>query len=141
MLEYILSIAVLLSVFIHLSYIKATSETKRDNYYLQKIYCTIIDHDRPKWQKSLAMDLLGTLWALIYIYHFMISKLLQPLIMLNLLNIMTTVLTSACFIELSYRLASTNSNARSSNDLFYTTVAYWEFVLAGVVILSLIMNF
>jgi hypothetical protein len=65
------------------------------------------------------------------------------MLLLNLTNIMATVLTSAYFLESLYKLSSPDFDkwcVEPSHNILFTTVIYWEFIVSGIVLISLILN-
>ncbi len=123
----------------HLSY-PISLLCQMSNHPIQKIYCSILEHVGPKWGKTLAMNCIGTVWTLIFVGHFMIWKLFHLMIMLNLVNMITNTLTFVYFLEASYKSSDFDkwSNGPSRRFL-YTTILYWEVILAGIVFISLII--
>lgn len=88
------------------------------------------------------LNRVGLQWTACYIYHYMISKLFLDLVMLNMVNVLAAVITSAYFIR-KIHLATTSQPKHKKTDkpdLLAQTSHLWQTVLAGTVILSFIIR-
>ncbi|WP_371371720.1 hypothetical protein [Sporomusa aerivorans] len=156
MFELILGIMAVMSAMLHFGFINRYNNDEitksiscaplgpTHKYPMQNFCCLLLDYAGPQQGKSLATYCLGAVWILYYIYHFMVCKLFPPMLLLNLTNIMATVLTSAYFLESLYKVSSSPDFDKwfiePSHNLLYSTVIYWEFILSGIVVMSLILN-
>lgn len=151
MFELLLGIMAFISGLLHFGFINRYSNDKitksmsrapsgpTHKYPIQKICCSLLNNAGPKRGKALALYYLGALWILSYIYHFMVCRLFPTMLLLNLTNIMTTVLTSVYFLEALYKLSSADFDKwciEPSHNFLYVTVIYWEFILSGIIVIS-----
>jgi hypothetical protein len=102
----------------------------------------LADGCKSRWQQLAATHLIGVLWVLYYIYHYMIFKLFPGEVLLNIVNLVAVVLSSAGLIRDMYHLATGQSsqNLTCYNELLVVAGSYWEVILAGVVLLELVLN-
>lgn len=97
---------------------------------------------KSRWQRITAMHMIGTFWAAYYVYHYLIAKLFTDSVILNLVNLVTVILTSAGFCRAMYYLAN-GLPWRSKDynkDLLVQTGDHWEVILAGVVLIHIALQ-
>lgn len=89
------------------------------------------------------LNRVGLQWTACYIYHYTISKLFLDSVMLNMVNVLAAIITSAYFIR-KIHLTTANPNTRRQKsdkpDLLAQTSHVWQTILAGTVILSIIIK-
>jgi hypothetical protein len=98
----------------------------------------LVENCRRRWQKLAATHLIGVVLVLCYVYHFMIFLLFESHILLNLVNLVTVLLSSADMIISMYYMVNVNSGKKNR---WYSELAvagsYWEVILAGIVLLEM----
>lgn len=87
------------------------------------------------------LALLGVMWAGSYVYHFLVAVLLANSIMINIINILTGMATSVIFVRMMYSASAVDAGGKSyCDDILTLAGGYWELVLAGTVIITLVMK-
>lgn len=88
------------------------------------------------------LNRVGLQWAACYIYHYMISKIFLDSVLLNMVNVLAAIITSAYFISKIHLAVTSHAKQQKADqpDLLAQASYVWQIVLAGTVILSLIIR-
>jgi hypothetical protein len=123
-----------------------TSKTVLDiriKHPLQRIFLILLVWFEFPRAKKFASMILCVLWAMFFIYYFLIAKLFAASVILNIVNVTTALLTSASFCQWLYRVTEDFPDVCNgeTNDLLAVTGGCWELVLAGTVLVQIFLSY
>lgn len=146
--EFILGIMALLSVTLHGWMIHAAEGGSQRGrllvyhpYSLLQLAARVTAQAEAKWNKEKALHSLAWVWTFFIIYHFLVWTIFRSMLLIHLVNLLTVTLTSIYLLEALRRVQGEVWQAwrvSPSHRFLYTTVIYWEAVLAGSVLLLLL---
>lgn len=99
------------------------------------------NHSKFPWSRGMTIHVIGLLWCLTYIYHYMVSKVFMGEALLNIVNLMTATLSFIGFCQaIYYQVTSPGKIKYDGNDILLQASNYWNLILTGTVLVQLVLR-